>query len=239
MLNLRIGKKAVILVLIIVLLGGMYFFIGSLKIGPGLPPSEGMPMWYIPGYSTIPAENGIIVEDRTVGDHFMLIGDRKKACPPTFPSVSQYCGYANYKQKESNDLYLIVSWYFDDEKKFLQSEKDLYQYLEEHGRVSIVELDISEEISDEIKRRENRSAWGPTFGPKSFDVTKYESEITSGYFLVYKNPFIEGRDDYFIVYYGAMGSVDFSKQRPLLEKLIATSYYLNEHGEIGGLKDIG
>jgi len=237
MLNLRIGKKAVILVLFMVFVGSMYFFIVPFKFGPGLPPPEGMPMWYIPSYSTTPAENGTIVKDITVGDHFILIGDRTKGCPSTFPSVSQYCGYANYTQKESNDLYLIVSWYFDDEKKFLQSKGDLYQYLEKHGRVSTVELNISEEISEETKRRENRSAWGPTFGPKSFDATKYESEITSGYFLVYKKPFLVSRGDYFIVYYGAMRSDDLSKQKPLLKKLITTSYYLTEHGEIGGLND--
>jgi len=226
MLNLRIGKKAVILVLIIVLLGGMCFFIGSFKIGPGLPPPEGMAQWYVPGSGTR-MENGTLIEVWSVAEHFELINDRIIGESPSyFPEVSQYCGYANCRRIGSNDQYLIAAWYFDDEKKFLQSERDLYQYLEKHGRVSTVELDITEEINGETKS-----------GPKRFDATKYESEITSGYFLVYKKPFLESRDDYFIVYYGAMGSVDLSKQRPLLKELIAESYYLKESGTIGGLND--
>jgi len=75
------------------------------------------------------------------------------------------------------------------------------------------------------------------YRPKTFNTTKYESEITSGYFLVYKKPFLESRDDYFIVYYGAMGSVDLSNQTPFLKELIADEYYLNEPGTIGDLKE--
>jgi len=91
-------------------------------------------------------------------------------------------------------------------------------------------------MDEEIKRRESRLAWGPTFGPKRFDVTEYESETTSGYFLVYKKPFLAGRDDYFIVYYGLMGSVNLSNQTPLLKELITDGYYLNEPGTVGSLK---
>ena len=231
-------KSKIVASLVLLMVGGlcMWFILDFVAIGPGLPPPAGMPEWYVPGCGTR-MENETLIEVRSVAEHFELIDDRIiDESPSCFPAVSQYCGYANCRRTGSDDQYLIAAWYFDDEKKFLQSERDLYQYLEKHGRVSTVELDISEEISEEIKRRENRSAWGPTFGPKSFDATKYESEITSGFFLVYKKPFLEGRDDYFIVYYGAMGSVDFSKQRPLLKKLIAASYYLNESGTIGGLK---
>jgi len=133
--------------------------------------------------------------------HFSLIGERKKgASPPFFPALSQYCGYANYSRTGSDNLYLAGEWYFDDSEEFLQAEKEMCQYLEEHGRVSTVELNISK-----------RSR----YSPKGFNATKYECETTSGYFLVYKNTF--GREgDYFIVYYGAVGSVDLSNQtRPL------------------------
>jgi len=212
-------------------------------IGPGLPPPSGMPNWYIPGTGILMRENGTPVikngtpvVGRSVAEHFELIGDRMEGCPSCFPAISQYCGYANYTRTGSDDQYLIAAWYFDDSKNFLQAERDLYQYLGERGRVSTVELDIDEEMDEEIKRRESRLAWGPTFGPKRFNVTEYESETTSGYFLVYKKPFLAGRDDYFIVYYGLMGSVNLSNQTPLLKELITDGYYLNEPGTVGSLK---
>jgi len=211
--------------------------------GPGLPPPAGMPNWYIPGTGILIGENGTPVikngtpvVGRSVAEHFELIGDRMEGYPFCFPAVSQYCGYANYTRTGSDDRYLIAAWYFDDSKNFLQAEEDLYQYLEEYGRISTVELDIDEEMDAEIKRRESRLAWGPTFGPKRFNVTEYESETTSGYFLVYKKPFLAGRDDYFIVYYGLMGSVNLSNQAPFLKELITDGYYLNEPGTVGELK---
>ncbi len=233
MFNSKRSKIAAIVVLVMV--GGLCVCLNF--IGPGLPPPAGMPAWYIHGAAT-GIENGTLVKYRTtVADHFELIDDRKMGPPPFFPAVSQYCGYANCIRTGSNDLYLIAAWYFDDSKKFLQAKEDLYQYLEENGRVSTVELNISKEMSEEIKRRESRLAWGPTFGPKSFDVTKYESGITSGYFLVYKKPFLAGRDDYFIVYYGSIGLVDLSNQTPFLKALIADEYYLSESGTVEGLME--
>jgi len=142
-----------------------------------------------------------VAMNETFAGHFSLIGKRNKgASPPFFPALSQYCGYANYSRTGSDDRYLAGEWYFNDSEEFLRAEKELYQYLEEHGRVSTVDLNISEG-----------------------DVTKYESKTTSGYFLVYKNTF--GREgDYFIVYYGATGSGDLSNQTPFLKALIADRY---------------
>ena len=211
--------------------------------GPGLPPPAGMSNWYIPGTGILIGENGTPVikngtpvMGRSVAEHFELIGDRTGGCPSCLPVVSQYCSYANYTRTGSDDRYLIAAWYFDDSKNFLQAEADLYQYLEEYGRVSTVELNISEEMDEEIKRRESRLVWGPTFGPKRFNATEYESETTSGFFLVYKKPFLAGRDDYFIVYYGLMGAVNLSNRTPFLKELMADGYYLNEPGTVGGLK---
>ncbi len=215
----------------------------KLGTGPGLPPPAGMPNWYIPGTGILMGENGTpVIKNgtpvlgRSVAEHFELIGDRMKGHPSCLPAISQYCGYANYTRTGSDDRYLIAAWYFNDSKNFLQAEENLYQYLEEYGRVSTVELDMGEEMDEEIKRRESRLVWGPTFGPKRFNATEYESETTSGFFLVYKKPFLAGRDDYFIVYYGLMGSVNLSNQTSFLKELITDGYYLNEPGTMGGLK---
>ncbi|KGK98505.1 hypothetical protein LI82_12490 [Methanococcoides methylutens] len=203
------NKKAILLILIITAVG-VWFILDFITIGPGLPPSEAMPDWYVP----------------------KSITDSKQECTPFFPKISKYCSYGNYTRRT-----MLVVWYFDDDKKFLQSENELNEYLSERGKVSTVQLDISEEIGEEIKRLESKNTWRPTLGPKRFDATKYESEITSGYFLVYKKPFLESREDQFIVYYGTKGSVNLSEQTPALKKLIAKSYYMaNEDGTVEGLK---
>ena len=210
--------------------------------GPGYPPPESMQVWYLPSPDYVSADfnvsaveailddlaaNGTcinetilaehiplkgVVVNETFAGHFSLIGERKAGVsPPFFPVLSQYCGYANYSRTGSDDRYLAGEWYFNDGEEFLRAEKELYQYLEEHGRVSTVELNISKG-----------------------DVTKYECETTSGYFLVYKNTF--GREgDYFIVYYGVVGSVDLSNQAPFLKALIADRYPTGP-GVVGGLK---
>jgi len=214
----------------------------------GYPPSDCMQVWYLPSPDYVSGgdasameavvdemvANGTynettlaeyvssmdVVVNETFAGHFSLIGERKKgASPPFFPALSQYCGYANYSRTGSDNLYLAGEWYFDDSEEFLQAEKEMCQYLEEHGRVSTVELNISK-----------RSR----YSPKGFNATKYECETTSGYFLVYKNTF--GREgDYFIVYYGAVGSVDLSNQTPFLKALIAGRYPTGS-GTVGHLK---
>ncbi|NOR60312.1 MAG: hypothetical protein GQ469_06760 [Methanosarcinales archaeon] len=205
----------------------MWFILDFVAIGPGLPPSAGMPEWYVPGCGSR-MENGTLIEVRSVAEHFELIGDRIiDESPSCFPAVSQYCGYANCRRTGSDDQYLIASWYFDDSKKFSRAEVDLYQYLEERGRVSTVELNISEDLKRLGKERE--------YTPDKFNVTGYESETTSGYFLVYKNPFGRNMDEFFIVYYGSMGSVDLPNQTPFLKELIADGYYLNVPGTVGSL----
>jgi len=104
-----------------------------------------------------------VVVNETFAGHFSLIGERKVGVSALFfPALSQYCGYANYSRTGSDNLYLAGEWYFDDSEEFLQAEKELCRYLEEHGRVSTVKLTISEKT-------------------KSFDATKYECESLQEY----------------------------------------------------------
>lgn len=183
MFKTKRSKIAAILALFIA--GGLlmlFLFLQFIAIGPGLPPPESMPEWYIPE------------------------GNRIMECTSYFPQVSGYCSYMNYTRSGFDDqFFLVASWYFNDAKKFWQAQERLYQYLKDSGQVSTVELNISEEMIEEIKNRESRQAWVPTYGPKTFYVTQYESKTTSGYFLVYSKPFLSSKEDYFIVYYGIPG----------------------------------
>ncbi|MPM80953.1 hypothetical protein SDC9_128004 [bioreactor metagenome] len=94
-------------------------------------------------------------------------------------------------------------------------------------------LNISTELMGEINRREVENF--PNL--ISFNSTGYESSETTGYFLMYERPFLKGREDYFIVYYGIMGPTNLTEETPALKKLIAKSYYMsNEDGRVDGLK---
>jgi hypothetical protein len=202
----KVNKKIAFLIFFIVIFIGVWLVLDFIRIGPGLPPSESMPKWYIPG-----AWQGNI-----------------QSCTSSFPKISPYCNAGNYSEGK-----FINVWYFDDESKFLKGEDTLYLYLEENGNVFHQELNISAELQEEIERREVENSCNIT----SFNATGYESPETSGYFLVYKRPFLETREDYFIVYYGIMGLTNLTEETPELKKLIAESYYMsNEEGKVDDLK---
>lgn len=202
----KMNKRIVFLIFLVAAVIGVWFLLNFIKIGPGLPPSESMPKWYIPGAWRENVEN----------------------CTSSFPEISPYCNAGNYSGGE-----FINVWYFDDESEFLKGEDMLYSHLEENGNVFHQELNISTELQEEIEIREVENFPNLT----SFNVTGYESPETSGYFLVYERPFLKGREDYFIVYYGIMGPTNLTEETPALKKLIAESFYMsNEEGKIDGLK---
>ena len=176
-----------------------------------------------------------------------------------FPSMSEYSAsgdYFVYKMEypipvlyEDNGYsvsdanlagMIICTWFFSNRESFQTAEGMLSEYILESGNVSTVEFDIKDEIDDVIKARElkNRLSpndyWRPTYGPKVFNAARYESETTSGYFVVYSEPFVQISDDYFIVYYGTRGTTDLSNQTSSFEQLIAESYYFSE-GSVGPL----
>ncbi|WP_209680460.1 hypothetical protein [Methanohalophilus levihalophilus] len=172
-----------------------------------------------------------------------------------FPDISEYSAsseyfvhqveypipvlFVNTDSSTSDDTLagmIICSWFFSDKESFQNAEDTLSAYLLESGTVSTVEFDINEEMKEVIKARELKNKlspndyWRPTYGPKTFNATSYESEATSGYFVVYSEPFVEISNDYFIVYYGTTGTTDISKQKSSFAQLIAESYYFSEGG---------
>ncbi|AKB27202.1 hypothetical protein MSSIT_0483 [Methanosarcina siciliae T4/M] len=202
----KINRNIVFFIFLVVAVVGVWFLLNFIKIGPGLPPSESMPKWYIPGSWQ----------------------KHEQSCTSLFPEISSYCDKRNF----SGGKFISV-WYFDDESKFLNGEEMLYLHLEENGNVFHQELNISTELHEEIERREVENFPNIT----SFNSTRYESPNTSGYFIVYERPFLKGREDYFIAYYGIMGTTNLSEETPALKKLIAESFYMsNEEGKVDGLK---
>jgi hypothetical protein len=148
-------------------------------------------------------------------EHFELIGDRTKGTPSCFPAVSKYSSYVYYKRNGTDERYLIASWYFNDEKKFMQARFDLASYLKEHGTARSSGFFIPSQNLE-------------------FAVTGYNSNTTSGRFVTYIRPFSADQNDYFIVYYGLMGRI--SEQHLALNKLMAEGHY-NEAGIVEPLYD--
>ena len=146
----------------------------------------------------------------------------EQPCSSLFPEIAPYCNAANV----SGGKFINV-WYFDNESGFLKGENTLYRYLNENGNVSLQELNIVTEIIEENK----------TVETSDLNATRYKSPETSGYFLVYERPFLESREDYFIVYYGIRGMTNLTEETPALKELIAKSYYMsNKKGKVNSLK---
>ena len=61
--------------------------------------------------------------------------------------VSQFSRYENYTHLTTNDQYVIAAWYFNDERKFLESQKILVAFLENEGEISSVDLNFTEHIT--------------------------------------------------------------------------------------------
>ena len=143
---------------------------------------------------------------------------------PYFPAISQYSDSMNYTRKT-----MMTVWYFDEYENMKNGEKKLYTYLKENGNVSDKKIDISEQL---VKYENKR-----VFGSTNLNVTRYESEETSGYFAVIIKPFGDGLDNYFIIYYGT-NEKKLNEEIDTIKNLIAKRFYMtNENGYVRGLSD--
>lgn len=228
-------KSAILLIIltVIIIFSISWFFFPFHPVGPGLPPPDGLAEWYIPGRgSDVTADmfSGIDSEYR-----FIVIGDPNwggvihHGEPPFFPPTNGYGTFIDYYNPSRSAHYTIETWYFDDRVAFSEFEGKLAFYLENlsyNGSAGQAELNLSEEF---------RMFQGTEMNIQpTFIATTFKSPYTSGYFIVYEKPFSLQRDDYFIVYYGSVGSGTLESQTSALKELIASSYFTNT-GIIRGL----
>lgn len=214
--NDRTGRVALVLLLIAVGALGALLLFDLLMIGPGYPPPEALQKWYIPQPRYEYAENGSVVVNRTIGGDIVLLGDIEEGCPPPFPDLSRYCSHAEYLDTGTDDRYLVVNCYFDDDADLLQAEEDLCSRLRSSGNVASAELILPRETDGSLD--------GSAISPIS--VTKFESKTSSGYFAVVEKPLSPEHDDYFIVYYGVFGPAVLPDHTAALEGLMLRSYSL-------------
>ncbi len=213
----RTAMAAVLLLLIAAGLLGIILIVDFLAIGPGHPPPSSLQKWYVPQPRAEYAENGSVVANRTMDENLVLLDGIEEGSPPLFPVLSRYSSHATYADTRSGDRYLVVSWYFDDAADFSQAEEVLCRHLRAFGNVSPVDLALPAEPG---------SSRGETVSG-SISATKFESESSSGYFLVVEKPLSPEYDDYFLVYFGVFGPSSLCDHTAALEYLMLRSSRLD------------
>ncbi len=150
--------------------------------------------------------------------------DNKLDSSPYFPAISQYSDSMNYTRRT-----MMTVWYFDSSEDLKNGEKELYRYVKEHGELFDDTVNITEQV---LEHGNNR-----IFGSTNLNVTRYESEETSGYFAVIIKPFLNSLNNYFIIYYGT-NEKSLEEELDTIKNLMAKEYYMaNKNGYVRGLND--
>jgi hypothetical protein len=137
--------------------------------------------------------------------------------PPFFLNMSENHAFMNITCNKTGDRYVSEVWYFTDWNEFRAQREALFSYLTQHGTLSNVSLDLSEELA----RVNNTYISG--LKTRQIDAIKYENSATSGYFVIFSTSFFPG-PNYYITYYGVVESTDLQQHTPQLETLIMTTF---------------
>ncbi len=133
---------------------------------------------------------------------------------PAFPPLSPYYASRNILDEKTGEDYVSECWYFNDWTAFSVQRTGLFAYLASHGTVSNTTLDISPELS--------RMSADPEIAEDSVHqvpVLAYESNGTSGYFVIFSTRYFPG-ESYYIAYYGLAGSSRLEDNSTLLNTFI-------------------
>jgi len=158
-----------------------------------------------------------------------------------FPELSQYWAYKHFLYLKTGEIYVTQVWFFDDRGMFQTKKNELSRFLQTHGQVSKVSINLSDELV-----LSNNSVYS---GLKSrqFNVTEYRGKDTSGYFIVHENSWYSGIN-YYIIYLGVTGPADVQDRFDPLKKLLVSispkletgvNYDLDSSNPTSGPDDIG
>ncbi len=228
-----------IVVLIVGFIVTAFFFLSAMT--DPIPP-EVRAGWYLPQQDIVWTTSG---PDSTppTQERLILAGHRDVSAPQ-FPTLSPYCRYENYTHLTTNDQYIIAVWYFNDERKFLESQKNLVSFLKTTGTISSVELNFTEQIIifgksvPDIQDSQKRHTI-----PAILKTTGYRSDKTSGYFFIVTIPgpgvardssYIVNKE-YYIVYYGTTTQANLTSQTPFLKDMIAQTYRYDHLASVDAL----
>lgn len=196
--------------------------------------------WYLPQQDIVWTPYG----SSSTQERLILTG-HQDAPAPQFPALSSYSRYENYTHVSTNDQYMIATWYFNDERKFLESQKNLVGFLEADGKISSVELNFTDYImrteksAPGIQDSQNRHTI-----PELIKATGYESVNTSGCFFTVTIPgpgvpakYIDYsvNKEYYIVYYGSTTPANLTSWTPFFKDIIAETYQYDHLPSVGAL----
>jgi hypothetical protein len=236
-------KKNLVAGIMVLIVGviGTAFIVLSAMTDPVPPPVRAG--WYLPQQDIVWTPSGQNSTHPT--QERLILAGHQDISAPQFPALSPFSCYENYTHLTTNDRYLIATWYFNDERKFLESQKNLVAFLETDGKISSVMLNFTEQnlqfekSAPGIQDSQNRSTI-----PDYIKATGYESATTSGYFFTVKIPepgaltengfYAVNREDY-IVYYGTTTPVNLTSQNQFLQDMIAETYHYDHMPSVGAL----
>jgi hypothetical protein len=146
---------------------------------------------------------------------------------PYFPELSEYWASSNLTYVKTGDRYIAQVWYFNNWSAFSANREKLFQYLHQQGTVTPVVLDISPELIA------TNNSYIAGYKTRFVNATKYQSNETSGYFIIFNTGFFYD-ESYYITYYGMTGSSDLSNEIHPLKMLVMScipSVFERQNGE--------
>ncbi|AGB01381.1 hypothetical protein [Methanoregula formicica] len=132
--------------------------------------------------------------------------------PPFFLNMSKYHAFMNISS-DSGDKYISEIWYFNDWDEFSHGREQILQYLNRSGTVSNITLDFNETYAS------TNNSFIEGFKIRQIDVIQYNSNSTSGYFIIFGSYYFPG-PNYYIAYYGVVGSSDIGEQSSRLKRIM-------------------
>lgn len=192
--------------------------------------------WYLPGQDIVWIPSGQNSTHPT--QERLILAGHQEVPAPQFPALSPYSRYENYTHLTTNDQYMIAVWYFNDERKFLESQKILVAFLENGGEISSVDLNFTELSIRFWKSAPSEDSQNRYTIPDRLQATGYESASTSGCFFTVTIPepgyYVENKE-YYIVYYGTTSPANLTSQIPFLQDMIAETYRYDLKSTVGAL----
>ncbi len=223
--------KFLILIGLILMSAGISFVIlTGFRTEP--TPPEVRTGWYLPQQDIVWTSAGSGT-NLLSPEHLVLTGWRNGPAPQ-FPELSPYCRYENYTQQNTGQKYVIAVWYFNEDRRFLASQKELEDFLVTSGRITTVELNFTGFLA---KGNQSNGTMQDSHDnerlPASLTTTGYVSVNTSGLFFTVEIPGSGissgvwpdyGNNEHYIVYYGTADPANLSSQTTFLGEFIGKTY---------------
>ncbi|WP_440950510.1 hypothetical protein [Methanosphaerula subterraneus] len=138
--------------------------------------------------------------------------------PPFLPNVSDNYYYTTFTSPGNDQQYLDAVWYFNTWDGFTKGKDELNRYLQQHGTITPVVLNLSPELAgssiSDIRDLSGTEQW------RTINATRYEGDGTSGDFLTFATNYFPG-ENYYIAYYGITGSTNVSEDATHHQHLLA------------------